>query len=387
MSRTPTVPPSSAFSGTHWIAGERRHASGAVFELRQRIPPYESLGSWPSGDLELVPEALAGARLALPDWRARTDEERVGVLARSLDGLRTDAAWRTHLAHYLGVRDDELAGELAELERIREALLATEWSGIAESGTAVVFARWSELVGELAGRVMGHLRRGRAVLVVGDERWPVGADVVGNALELAGIPPGLVAVIHGAREACRSAFVRADAPEAIRASGIQVDVGSGEPANRSYVVELAANTRECAWDVVRRSFGRAATLSGQRAGRVARVICHKNIVSSFTERLLEALAVDPDVNDPIPLVDGKAFALLRAEWELGLDEGATLIFGGEPFAGTESGRSSDRRVWPTVFTNVEPEMAVCRSLEPAPVLCLVRASGDAAAQSLARTLG
>jgi aldehyde dehydrogenase (NAD+) len=391
MSAERETPPSTAVGGKHWIAGEWRPGSTGVFELRQRIPPHEVLGCWPRGDAALVGEALRGAGEALRAWREGSPEERRGVLARAAEVLRDDDRWREGLARYLGLRDPELELELRALEGVRRSFDESLTDDVAELGVSVVFSHWSELVAVLFERALASLARGRGVLLVADERWPAGADAVARAFEAAGVPPGLVSLLHGAQEACREALVgggdgRGD--EGVRESGVafSVDAWPREPQIGTYVVEEDADLARAATDVVQRAFGRSATLSGQRPGHVGRVLCHRKVFSAFTELLLATMQTSPDVRDPVPLVDSQAFNQLRTMWELGLDEGATLIFGGETFTGGTS-RSSDRRVWPAIFTNIETEMALFQNTTPAPLLCLVRVESDQAGQELARRLG
>jgi hypothetical protein len=60
---------------------------------------------------------------------------------------------------------------------------------------------------------------------------------------------------------------------------------------------------------------------------------------------------------------------VRAARALGLDEGATLVFGDD---------EDSPDLAPLVFTNVEPRMACARRQEPLPVLCLLRAERERA---------
>jgi acyl-CoA reductase-like NAD-dependent aldehyde dehydrogenase len=270
-----------------------------------------------------------------------------------------------------------------------------------------VLARWTDLVGELTSRVTRPLRAGSAVVIVTDDRWPVGAETLGLALEAAGVPAGLVSIVHGVDPDTRAALLVAGGSSIGAQVPYTVDLDGG-PANRSFVVQKDDDLVRAAHEVVRRAFGRSETLSGQRHGRIGRVLCHNRVFSTFSEEVLLALETTADINDPVPMVDGRALGSLRLLWELGLDEGATMIFGGEPFAGAArvpsgssaggaSGggkpgvagarRSNDRRAWPTIFTNVEPGMSISRLDEPAPVLSLLRTESDAASQNIARTLG
>ena len=115
------------------------------------------------------------------------------------------------------------------------------------------------------------------------------------------------------------------------------------------------------------AFGRTMTLFGQCRGQIGRVFCDERRFSRFTECLLAALADSESVRDPLPLIDRDAAFAVRRRWALGLDEGATLILGGE-----SAEDSSGRRLLPTVFTNVEERMSMARQVDPMPVLCLLR---------------
>ena len=71
----------------------------------------------------------------------------------------------------------------------------------------------------------------------------------------------------------------------------------------------------------------------------------------------------------VPHVDRDAARLTQKAWIQGLDEGATMISGGE-----EEMTADNLQLPPTVFCNVEPHMRAARRQEPMPVLCLLRTS-------------
>jgi acyl-CoA reductase-like NAD-dependent aldehyde dehydrogenase len=88
---------------------------------------------------------------------------------------------------------------------------------------------------------------------------------------------------------------------------------------------------------------------------------------------------------PLPQIDAAAVDATLGLWDVGLDEGATLISGGS-FLEDER-RAGDRRVLPTVFTNVEEPMQLARRRAPGPVLALLRVPGDAAGADLLGRIG
>jgi len=115
--------------------------------------------------------------------------------------------------------------------------------------------------------------------------------------------------------------------------------------------------------------GRSGTFSGQLPGQTAHVACHPFLFSEFTESLLDALANDPALDDPVPCLDPSLGQRLEAIRREGLDEGATLLLEGPE---ASHGSRADARLRPLVFTNVEPTMRLAGWRRPAPALVLRR---------------
>ncbi len=394
--------------GQHFIGGSL-HGGADGFDLRQRVEPFEPVGTWPRANEAQVVEALEATRAGRAAWLALSAVERAECFRRVLEHLCANTAWSEHLKRYLGIGPRELESELATLKEWLQAdelpaESAPKTSGsttelIAELG--IVFANWTELISGLFRRVSAQLNRDRGVVVISDSRWPVSGDALASALSSAGIPTGVVSVLHGLSAPLCDTLVELSASQAASESDehatlrsltipIALDLGRTEGANRSIVVNRATEAEgklaSTAAQVVQEAFGRVATFSGQRPGRVARVICNVRVYSSFTEHLIQAMESANDIQSPIPLIDNDSITSVRALWNLGLDEGATLIFGGESFAPAPGSRIRETRVWPAIYSNVDPEMALSRFRETAPVLCLIRAETDEAAEALARDL-
>lgn len=391
--------------GQHFIAGAWREGADG-FDLRQRVEPFEPVGTWPRADEALIVEALEASRAGRASWLALSAVERAACLRRVLEHLLANHAWSSHLGSFLGVQPGEIAGEQTELER----LIRGEPSG-ADSGASrpartaelgaevgVVFARWTDFVSGLYQRIATQLASDRGVVVLSDNRWPVSADALGAAISAAGMPTGVVSIVHGLSAPLRDTLIAMAASVApdeseghllLRAQTVPftLDLGGHEQSNRSIVVREECELAQTALEVVDQAFGRASSLSGQRPGRVARVICNVRVFSRFCEHLLTAIEGSVDVKQPIPQIDNEAINAVRALWNLGLDEGATLIFGGECFEAAPGSRARDPRVWPAIYSNVDPEMALSRMRQTVPVLCLIRAESDEAAEQLALDLG
>lgn len=336
-------------------------------------------GDWPQSGAADVAAARAAARAAGPSWardaRARgehvqafvralaADRGLVDVLARHFELEPAEAA-----RHVLGFEAASAAlGPAARAsERARPCWYAPDWRQLL-AGTVPVLAR--------------ELLAARTPIVVSDGRLPEVADAFARAALACGLPRGVLQVLHGpTRELLAFALDDPAGDAALVASGSlermselrrlceRHGVDPRLSALRAGAAEIVAgeDLAHAAEELVERAFGRGTTLGGQLSGALARVHCPARQFARFTELLLEALARDPATRRPVPQIDASALARAQACCELGLDEGATLIAGGEV--------DGERRTFaPAVLTNVESYMESARRQEPVPVLCLLRA--------------
>ena len=108
------------------------------------------------------------------------------------------------------------------------------------------------------------------------------------------------------------------------------------------------------------------------------------------EAVIKPFDEDPSVDGTmlaVPIVDEGLHRYVRWAWALGLDEGATLIFGGEPYRPAQAMAGASRQaLWPTVFSNVEPHQRFARLRRPAPILALLRVRSDREGTRLAAEL-
>ena len=388
----------------NWIAQTWRPASsGHVFR-----PPAAN-----GGELEHPRSAAADASAALEAlvahetaWRARTEQERRGLLVRVAECIAREpdpgAAFER--------AEDELVGSVREGPR---AVLGAAFGS--RPGIVVVRCDWSELVTGVAREVLAALALGRGVLLLSDPGAPMVAEAVASAFAVIRAPAPL-ALLHEDGSAVLQHVLRdprvrglvVSAPsarmrelerwlnDAHRSAAATSAFGAGldeQPVperslrvlrNHSRIVGRACDLETEAREVVAAAFGRARALSGQAPGAVGRVLCHERALSRFTASLLAELARSPDVARPLATLDPALHLHHRRAVELGLDEGATPIF-------TSADQSSEappeaHRLAPVVFTNVEEHLRLAWLGRPAPLLCLLRFDDDARAEELASAL-
>jgi len=111
--------------------------------------------------------------------------------------------------------------------------------------------------------------------------------------------------------------------------------------------------------------------SGQRCTAASRVIVHEAVYGELQSRLVaraEALRLgpgwDPDV-DVGPLIHGEALERVHGYTQIGLDEGAKLLTGGEKAGGPGFFYR------PTVFADVDPQMRIAQEEIFGPTTALI----------------
>ncbi len=382
------VTPRANLIAGDWCPAER----GATFEPRAGALPAGD-ERWPQSGEEDVQAALESARAEGREWRERglaERGERVGGLARALE---EEAARSEALTRIFGLRAGELARHREGLAASIEELFPPR-AASAELEIALVAPDWRDLWRGALAATARELLAGRAVVLFSDPRLPeLGGELAAAALE-AGLGHGLVSLLHGsprellalaARRGGSALDASGSAERMIELRRLSTAEGIAEPRLRvlrcaAFEVDPGRDLEASAALVVDGAFGRASTFSGQLPGQIARVWCPERRHSRFTELLLGELEASEAARAPLPQIDREAETRVRTAWGLGLDEGATLIAGGD-----EELREEERVLPPTVFTNVEPAMASARRQEPLPILCLLRAERVATRTHTAQT--
>ncbi|MSR63480.1 MAG: aldehyde dehydrogenase family protein [Planctomycetes bacterium] len=337
---------------------------------------------WPQSSAEDVALAWQVARAATRGWERTDPAEREELLLELAQALTDDDDVRAALAARCALTECELephfAGLVAELDEALQRPL------VARAGVSWCAPDWRELVRAPLLDLARELAAGRTVVLVSDARAPELASALARAALRAELPAGTIGLLHGAtRELVALGLAGAERGDAqLVASGPVERMSELRRACaaralsdarlralrcRAYEVDATRELDACAAEVVELAFGRARTFSGQLAGALGRVFCPARRFSAFSAALLAKLEASAAMRAPLAQIDDAAAARVRAAWELGLDEGATCIAGGD-------GEGRERVLPPTVFTNVEAHMQSAKRQEPLPVLCLLRSS-------------
>ncbi|HJU50724.1 MAG TPA: aldehyde dehydrogenase family protein [Acidimicrobiia bacterium] len=222
----------------------------------------------------------------------------------------------------------------------------------------------------LASRKLGPaLAAGNTVVFKPSSMTPLMGERLAGSLEAAGLPRGVVNVVHGF--GAGGLVVADERVRAITFTGstavgkkIHAALGLGRRAqlelggNNPVVVLADADPKRAASVIVRSSFA----LSGQACTGAGRVIVEDGIHDQVLDLVAHAAAklrVGPGLADGVdmgPLIDERAVDNMAAVVESALAAGARLVFGGRRLAGDPFDDG-----WffpPTILADVTPDMDV-----------------------------
>jgi len=314
----------------------------------------------PSG---LVAEAVERARAAQPGWRRLPVAERCALLRRAgaaISGRHMELAAAVTVE--TGKSRTESIAEVQEAVDLIEAYCAqiearagfsvplgqlapeeTNESVLRPFGVFGVIGPFNFPVALVTGMAAGALVAGNTVVVKPSEQTPLSGALVGEAFAAAGLPEGVVGLVHGGAETGR-ALAEGALDGVVFTGSAEVGRGLGRrfqegPYARPAITEMGGKNPAivaASADVDAAAAGIAASaygFSGQKCSACSRAIVLDGVHDELVERLAEraaALAVgDPADRGAFtgPVIDAAALARFeRAVAEAGRD--GTVAAGG-----------------------------------------------------------
>ncbi|HYM20069.1 MAG TPA: aldehyde dehydrogenase family protein [Candidatus Kapabacteria bacterium] len=218
------------------------------------------------------------------------------------------------------------------------------------------------------------------------EDTPHTANVLTEILIEAGLPPGVLNLVHGAGDVVGARIVEHPLIHTLSFTGStntgrNVAERAGAQAKRvclemggknAEIVMADADLDLALHGVLWGAFG----TTGQRCTATSRLILHKDIHEKFIGMLRErvvkltlgdGLLAGTDVG---PIINEKQRKNIEHYVEIGKDEGAKCILGGNVASG--NGLSDGWFFEPTIFTDVTPEMTIAKEEIFGPVLSVIK---------------
>ncbi len=387
----------------NFIDGEWVDAvSGETFESTSPATG-ELIGVFPRSGAEDVDRAVEAAKAAYEEWRlvpapARGEIlYRFGALVREhkddlallmsremgkvLPEAGGDVQEAIDMSFYMAGEGRRLFGQTTPSELPDKFNMSVRMP----IGVVGVITPWNFPVAIPSWKIAPALVCGNTVVFKPATDTPALGERFVELLVEAGVPPGVVNVVHGGGGAVGERLVQHPHVPVItltgsRETGVAVMKAAADNLKRVHlelggknaVIVLEDADLDLAADgIIWSAFG----TSGQRCTAASRVIVHEGVYGELQSKLVAAAerlrlgpGWEPDT-DVGPVINGRALEKIHAYTSIGQDEGATLLTGGEIAHG--DGLENGFFYRPTIFGDVEAGMRIAQEEIFGPTTALI----------------
>jgi 5-carboxymethyl-2-hydroxymuconic-semialdehyde dehydrogenase len=394
----------------HLING--RAQPGASYFPSINPATQEQLAEVARGGVAEVHAAVAAAKAAFPAWARRPATERAALMRRLGDLIAREvpALARTET--------QDTGQPIAQTGRQLVPRAADNFYYFAEMcvrvdghtyptpthlnytlyqpvGVCALISPWNVPFMTATWKVAPALAFGNTAVLKMSELSPLSAARLGELALEAGVPPGVLNIVHGygaeaGEPLCQHPDVRAISFTGSTVTGNRIVRGAGlkkfsmELGGKSPFVVFADADLERALDA---ALFMVFSNNGERCTAGSRILVERPVYAEFAARFAER-ARRIQAGDPLdektllgPMVSQGHLAKVRSYIELGQREGASLLCGGSERPGYAPELPATVRhgnfVWPTVFAEVDNRMRIAQEEIFGPVACLIAFADEA----------
>jgi len=258
-------------------------------------------------------------------------------------------------------------------------------------GVCALISPWNVPFMTSTWKVAPALAFGNTAVLKMSELSPLTAARLGELALEAGIPAGVLNVVHGygaeaGEPLCRHPDVRAISFTGSTATGDRIVRAAGL---KKFSMELGGKSPFVVFDDadVARALDAALFMvfsnNGERCTAGSRILVQQTIYADFAEKFA-ARARRISVGDPLddgtivgPMISPEHLAKVRRYIDLGPREGATLLCGGVDAPALAGALIRGNFVKPTVFADVDNRMRIAQEEIFGPVACLIPFNDEA----------
>ena len=389
------------FIGGDWVDA----GSGETFES---VSPAngEPIGTFPRSRPDDVDRAVEAAKEAYRSWRlvpaprrgeivfrfaalvAEHKQELAELMTREMGKVLAEAGGDVQeaidMSYYMAGEGRRLFGQTTPSELPDKFNMSVR----TPIGVVGVITPWNFPIAIPSWKIVPALVCGNTVVFKPANDTPALGERFVELLVEAGVPDGVVNVVHGFGRDVGDRIVRhPDVPVVTltgsRETGVAVMRAAAdylkhvhlELGGKNGIIVMDDADLDLATDgILWSAFG----TSGQRCTAASRVIVHERVYDELASRLVAAAEKmrlgpgwEPDT-DVGPVINRAALEKIHLYTEIGMDEGAELLTGGEVATGNGLDRGFFYR--PTIFGAVEPQMRIAQEEIFGPTTALIRAS-------------
>lgn len=407
MSSTQTHPGAQAASQGiaeyhNFINGKWQPAkSGKTFQCLNPANPSDVVGLFPASEKQDVDDAVAAAKKAYESWRLFPAPRRAEILFKAgqiflerkeelaremtremgkvLAEARGDVQEVIDMTFYAAGEGRRMFGQTTPSELANKFAMSVRMP----LGVVGLITPWNFPMAIPSWKVMPALVTGNTVVIKPASDTPLLTTRLVEVLVEAGLPPGVLNLVHGSGSAVGEPMMAHPDVRLISFTG-SCEVGRHvnqqcAPSFKRVSLEMGGKNAAIVMDDANLDLAVEGVLwgafgtSGQRCTATSRVIVHKAVHAELRDRLVKRInqlklgyGLDAGV-DVGPVINEAAMNKILEYIEIGKKEGAQMLTGGE----RDTAAGSGWFVKPTLFDNVKPNMRIAQEEIFGPVTALI----------------
>ncbi len=387
------------------VDGEWRESStGRTLESLNPADTTDTVAIFPKSGREDVDRAVEAARRAYERWRLVPAPRRGEILFRAAEALVRrkeelgrlvtremgkvlpeglgDVQEAIDMTYYMAGEGRRLSGETVPSELPNKDCKSIR----VPIGVFALITPWNFPIAIPAWKIMPALICGNTVVFKPSRYTPLCATKLVEILVEAGVPEGVVNLVHGTGEEVGEYLATHPGVDGVSFTG---STAVGErlakmcDPEKEISCEMGGKNAIIVMDDARLDLAVEGAIwggfgtTGQRCTAASRVVVHERVYDRFLELFVEAarrlrlgngLKRETDVG---PLINEDQMEKVLRYIKIGQEEGAKLLTGGRAYREGEC--SKGYFVEPTVFADVEPEMRIAQEEIFGPVVSVIKA--------------
>lgn len=367
------------------------------------------IGTVRLGDAIDARAAIAAARRAFPAFSRTTKTERIALLNRLADAVEartadlieatieeygapvSRSAWMATYA----VSVFRLAAQtLEEYDFTRQ--IGTARVTMEPMGVVGVITPWNANAGFICGKLAMVIASGSTCVIKPSEMSAIQTDIVLEALHEAGVPNGVFNIVNGRGDVVGAELSASPDIAKVSFTGSTVTgraiLRAAAESFKRVTLELGGKSPMVILDdadfaeAIPFALAAGFNNSGQACIAGTRILVPASRLAEFETAIAAAVAgiKSGDPRNPEtaigPMVSQRQWDRVQSYIRKGVEEGATLLAGGE---GLPEGETNGWFVRPTIFTHVDNAMTIARDEIFGPVLTIIPYTDDEQAIEIA----
>lgn len=380
-------------------------ASRKTFDDINPAVNSDKIGAFPNSGVEDVDDAVRAARRAFQSWSRMPAPERGNIL-KNIGDILTDRKSKMafEMTREMGKPFLETKGDVQEAidtayyaaSETRRLFGHTVPSELPSKfnmsirrpiGVCGIISAWNFPVAVPTWKIFPALACGNTVVFKPSSDAPHSGALLIKAMADAGVPPGVLNLTQGSGGVGRAIVEHPDVNVVSFTGSTAVGSKIGEACGRMHkrvtlelggknpmIVMQDANLDLALEGLLWGAFG----TTGQRCTATSRLIIHEDVHDEFVGMLKEASEKlklgygNEETTEVGPVINKRALETIIKYVQVGKDEGATMICGGNVPKG--DGVDAGFFFEPTIFTDVTPTMRIAKEEIFGPVLAVLKIS-------------